>query len=382
MPSEVLKYYATDKELFDVLASSRQRLSESALLEIARARGLFYSPRESREVLASNISLLPHDFESLRELLGQSENPSRAEKVTSITLNKKLSASELKQVAQSFAESAPKDEKVISHADGPDKYVVQVKYSEIDYGKTRLLQRRTREADIRFVVEGDQTTIRMPANAKAREIASQLKNGLDALQSDKIQSEVIEITELPPDDRTAFFTSLITRMAGYELQDVTNVRVQSGGQQTAESEAEEDEEGDEQDKAIESRRMLAVVENVALHGQVLLASSEYQLLRKKGFYITSITWKSKQTSTPYNVLEFDAGFEEPKDGRGFRYNVRGLYRNRDGEFTKTLRGLSDEHKESVFPLIEKAALSVLSELREKSATTAPLDIAKAQEEKS
>jgi hypothetical protein len=107
MPNEVLKYYATDKEVFDVLASSRQRLSESALLDLARSRGIFYSPRDSREILASNISLLPHDYESLKELLGQSENPNRAEKVTSITLNKKLSASELKQVAQSFAESAP-----------------------------------------------------------------------------------------------------------------------------------------------------------------------------------------------------------------------------------------------------------------------------------
>jgi hypothetical protein len=118
-----------------------------------------------------------------------------------------------------------------------------------------------------------------------------------------------------------------------------------------------------------TEQMLAIVESVALHGKALLASAEYQLLREKGFFITSITWKSIQTASPYNILEFDAGFEEPKDGRGFRYNVRGLYRNRDGEFTKTLQSLTAAHKEFVFPIIEQTALRALAELRKKAAST-------------
>ena len=52
MPNETLRIYATDKEIFDVLASSRQRVGETALLDMARSRGIFYSPRDSRDVLA------------------------------------------------------------------------------------------------------------------------------------------------------------------------------------------------------------------------------------------------------------------------------------------------------------------------------------------
>jgi hypothetical protein len=367
MTNDTLRYYATDKEIFDVLVSSRQRVNEGALLDIARTRGIFYSPRESREVLASNISLLPHDSDSLKQLLGQSENPNRAERVTSITLNAPISSDTIKAVVQQFRDAAPSDENVIAHAESPDKYVVQVKYTELDFAKTRLLQRRNREADIRFITENGKTTIRMPANPKAREIAYSLKSGLDAAAKTEIPAELIDISDLAPDKRTIFFTSLVSTMTGYDLQDVMNVKVQSGEKSTA---IDDEEEGDSEESADDNNtsaeeQMLSVVENVALHGKALLASAEYQLLRKKGFFITSITWKAKQTDSPYNIVEFDAGFEEPKEGKGFRYNVRGLYRNRDGVYTKTLQPLSDTHKEAIFPIIEQTALIALNDLRNK-----------------
>lgn len=373
MPNETLRYYATDKEIFDVLASSRQRVSEAALLDMARSRGIFYSPRDARDTLASNISLLPHDYDSLKEILGKSENPNRAEKVTSITLNARITAETIKEVVKAFRENAPPDEKVTAQAESPDKYLVQVKYAELDYAKTRLLQRRNREADIRFIIEDDKTTIRLPANPKAREIAALLKTGLDASHKTEIPAETIDISDLSTDDRTQFFTDLISTMDGYELSDVMNVKVQSGGKPKSPPLEDDEENDEEQADAAITQKMLAVVEDVALHGKALLVSAEYQLLRDKGFFITSITWKAQQTKSPFNIVEFDAGFEEPEEGRGFRYNVRGLYRNRDGEFTKTIQPLSAAHKEEIFPIIERTALHVLDELRKKATITAPQD---------
>ncbi|MCU1301400.1 MAG: hypothetical protein JWQ87_1684 [Candidatus Sulfotelmatobacter sp.] len=366
MPNETLRYYATDKEIFDVLASSRQRVSETALLDMARSRGIFYSPRDSRDTLASNISLLPHDHDSLKEILGKSENPNRAEKVTSITLNAKISPETIKAVVKSFSENAPSDEKVVAQSESPDKYRVQVKYTELDYAKTRLLQRRNREADIRFIIEDNKTTIRLPANPKAREIAALLKSGLDASQKTEIPAETIDISDLSADERTLFFTNLISTMDGYELRDVMNVKVQIGSASKSPPLEDEEKNGEEHEDVAITQTMLSVVEDVALHGKALLVSAEYQLLKDKGFFITSITWKAQQTKSPFNIVEYDAGFEEPEEGRGFRYNVRGLYRNRDGEFTKTIQALSAAHKEEIFPIIERTALRVLVALRKKA----------------
>lgn len=156
-------------------------------------------------------------------------------------------------------------------------------------------------------------------------------------------------------------------MDGYELRDVMNVKVQIGGKPKSPPLEDDEKNGEEQADAAITQKMLAVVEDVALHGKALLVSAEYQLLKDKGFFITSITWKAQQTKSPFNIVEFDAGFEEPQEGRGFRYNVRGLYRNRDGEFTKTIQSLSAAHKEEIFPIIERTALRVLEELRKKAA---------------
>jgi hypothetical protein len=311
--------------------------------------------------------LLQHDYDSLKKLLGESENPNRAEKVACVTLNAKLTMEAVKEVVTGFCGEASPDEKIVGRAEAADRYVVQVQYPELDYAKTRLLQRRIREADIRFVIEDTKTTIRMPANLKAREIVDQLKSRIDAQQKAEISAEKIEITDLSADDRTLFFTSLISKMKGYELRDVTNVKVQSSDKPPKPPTEDEDEDAEEEaeEEASATEQMMAVVENVALKGQALLASAEYQLLKEKGFFITSITWKSIQTESPYNIVEFEAGFEEAELGTGFRYNVRGLYRNREGEFTKTLIPLTSGHKELIFPLIEKTALKELAELRKK-----------------
>ena len=80
MANEPLRYCATDNEIYDVLMSARQRVNENALHEMAMQRGIFFSPHESRDNLASQISLLPHDYHALTELLGQSENRDRKRK--------------------------------------------------------------------------------------------------------------------------------------------------------------------------------------------------------------------------------------------------------------------------------------------------------------
>jgi hypothetical protein len=366
MPNETLRLYATDKEIFDLLASARQRVSVPVLLEMARTRGIFYSPRDSRENLVSNVSRLPHDYDSIKQMMGKSENPGRAEKVTSITLNQKISQDVIKAVVKEYIEHAPRDEKATAHADSPDNYRLQVKYPELDYGRTRLLQKRDREADIRFEAQGDKTTIRLPANPKAREIAALLKAGIDKAQQAQIPSEVIDISDLSPEKRTLFFTDLISKMEGYDLRDVMNVKVQAGGKLAVPPIEQDDDNGDSQSDPDESvsSAMLAVVEDVALHGKDLLLSSEYQLLKNKGYFITSITWQAQQTDSPFNKVDFDAGFEEGEAGQGFRYNVRGFYRNKDGQFTQYPQSLSPAQRELIFPIIERTALSVLNSLRE------------------
>lgn len=365
MTKNNLLYCATDKEIYDVLMSAKQRINAAVIMELAKDRGIFYSSKDTRETLAHSLSLLPHDYHDLNIILDQREHAGRSEKLTSVTLNASLTIEDIKEIAKEYISDSPSDEKVTAHQKGTDQYVVNVKYSEVDYSKTRLVQRTQKEAGIEFHVEGDKTVIRMPANAKAREIVSNLKDRLDGKKKTDIPVDLIEISEFATAvQKTQFFTSLISMLKGFKLDNVTSVKVEPIKKELGGDELDlEDDQSKEQAK----QEALALVKNVALKGESLLLSEEYQSLQKKGFFITSIIWRSKQISMPCPIVEFEAAFEEPEAGKGFKYSVRGVLNLVAGEYTKTLRPIEAEDKQNFLSLIEQTAIAAIAEIR-KSAT--------------
>ena len=91
MPKRTLLYLATDKEVFDVIMSSRLRFTETVMLSLPRARGIFYAPTEERASLAEALALLSYDFDGLTKLLQHRDMPQRSEKTTTRTLAAKQS---------------------------------------------------------------------------------------------------------------------------------------------------------------------------------------------------------------------------------------------------------------------------------------------------
>lgn len=358
-----LMYCATDNEIYEVLMSAKQKITEAVVIELAKDRGIFYSPKDSRETLVEKLSLLPHDYHDLSVILDHREHAGRAEKITSVTLDAALSIDDIKKVSKEYKEQSPQDEKVLTHQNGTDQYVVKVQYSEIDYSKTRLIQRKPKEADIEFIVEGDKTTVRMPANAKAKQIFDALKSRLDSQKKVDLPTILIELSEFgAAEPRTSFFTSLISSLPGFKLDNVTSVKVEpiskDGNDDALDLE-------DDQDMEQAKQEALALVKKVALAGESLLASDEYQALQNKGFFITSIIWRAKQTTIPYPIVEFDAAFEEPHAGKGFKYSVRGALNFVGGEYTQTLRPILDGDKQKFLSLIEQTAANVIVNLRKK-----------------
>jgi len=360
MDKRLLRYCATDKEIYDVIMSSKQKISEAILLEIAKDRGIFYSPKDTRETLANNLALLPHDYYDLNTLLGQREGAHRAEKITSVKLNSKLEMDDIKSVAKEFKRDASGDETVVVRQEGPDRYVVSVKYSEIDYSKNRLVQRKQKEAEVEIFLKDDQTIIRMPASDKGRDIVADIKNRLDGKKKTDIPITLIELSDIQSaDKRTEFFTSLITRLPEYDVDNVTSVKVESSRRH----EEAGDVDLEDQDEEQAEQEMMAVVNNVAFKGQSLLASEEYQQLRQRGFYITSLVWRAKLTRPDYRIVEFEAAFDEPEQGKGFKYNIRGAQFLRGSEYTKTLRHIEPEERQELLTLLEQAAHQALNDVR-------------------
>lgn len=356
------QFFATDKDIFDLLASAKQKLTENVLREIARERGIFYSQNDSREDLADALSLLPFTLNELVDLMDRRETSRRNEKTTTITLDATLEADDIKAAIKEYQEEVGPTEKVDSHLKGANEVVLNVEYDEMDYSRTRLIQRQRHDATIQFVQQNGKTLVRLPASEKSQRIVENLTSRIESRRKAVVPRETIELDpDFGADERTAFFTRLMSELPGYKLKGVTNLRISPSKRSDTETDDEEDLDDDEREAA--SREMLVIVRSMALTGENLMASEEYQALRKRGFYITAITWRADQTSIPYDAPHLHAEFADGEAGTGFKYSVKGIYRFQEGFYTKTARPADDAEREKLYGLLEATARKVLTEQR-------------------
>ncbi|TGM74404.1 hypothetical protein EHR01_10615 [Leptospira mtsangambouensis] len=343
-----LNYYATDKEIFDILMSSKLKLSETTLLNIAKDRGILYSNHNDRDSLSNIISLLPHDFNDLNSILDKSESGNRSEKSTSVIFNP-ISLSDIKEVSNNYRDDESTEEKIII-TQQDNEISVKIEYTEIDYTKTRLIQRRTKEAEIKFIKKDDKIIARLPANDRARKILADLQNKIEEKLKTQITKEIISLENInDPVLRTKFFTQLISSIDDFKLETVTSLKIESN--QFDETPELEDDQDIEEAKS----QMLSAVKNVLLKGNNLLSTPEYQQLRSKGFYISSIIWRSKQSSDPYAIYEFEAGFDDPFKCKNFKYNIRGIFTLNKHEYVKRIKSVSQAEQQLLLSIIEESA---------------------------
>ena len=363
-PRDRSLYFASDKDLFDLMTSARQRLSTETLLELIRDRGIFLSGEDPRDHVVDYISLLPHDYHDLHLLLAQTESMSRKEKMTSSTIDYAVSVEDLRKVVSEIErERGERCAEVYSPSvASPARFELEVGYTEVDYSKTRLRQKRGREAKIEFELRTNGVTIRRPANAKSSELVDALLTKLRQIKDENLVARKIDLSSLTSAEaRTKFFTEMIRQIPEHRLADVTKVdvdrRLPSG------SDLPDDDEL--HDHSDESGKMLVVVRRALLQGAGLLESPEYQSLRDKGFYICNIVWLSQHSSPLGHQIEFTASLGDPEAGTDFSYAVRGLFRRKpNGELNKTKRLVNDQEQRELLRLLESAAWEALATARQ------------------
>ena len=352
-------YLATNKEIHDLLFSAKQKVTDAVLHELLRDRGIFCSPTESRDSLAQYLSILPHDYADICGILERREASKRGEKTATVSLNTELTPDELKEVVAEY-QKVEVQEVVRSHKKSETEFVMSVTYSEFDYSKTKLLQRQNRDAELVFIKVGNRTEVRLPATDRARVIVDKLKERIETKKKATIQLEEIELTGLTTaEQRTTFFTRLISSLPNFPLETVSRLRV---AHSTSELE-EDDIDIEEEEVSDAEEKMLGVVENVALSGDNLVASEMFQELKAKGFFITSITWRAKQKVVPHAIIECDAGFEDRQAGKKFRYSIHGSLKFKNGKYTKNIRPVEEPEKADLLAMIERTARSVLVQLQ-------------------
>lgn len=364
--SKDLLICATDQEIFDILMSARQRLSEAVLFEMAKDRGIIFSSRETRFDMANAIALMGHGYHDVSLMLERREAGGRNEPVTSIELPP-MTSDQAKQMAKSFRETAEGFDNIVQKPLSSDAIGLEVAYSEIDHSKTRLLQRRKREASVDIEIQPGKTIIRVPSSEKGLQIADALMaEAAKQLPAASVVPVRIEVSALvTAQARTEFFIRLMQNMESFSLVDVTRISATPWSDEKA---AEADGDGDSNEGSVAEEvgeaevALLSAVRQVALKGSVLLASPMYQTIRESGFALSAARWISQEAHTN-DQYEFEASFENPAEGTGFRYKVRGVRRYDSGAVLKTIRPVPADQLPVLYGYIEASAIAAIEKLK-------------------
>jgi len=360
-------YYATDKDIYDLLMSSKKRIRPEVMLELLREHGIFLSHEEPKERLADYVSLLPHDWPALQRLIDQAEHGRPRDKVTSVALTGISGTEAVPDAVEELRVSREKHGETYTVTREPGGgFRVVVRYSEMDYSRTRLRQRRELEAEMHIEPTAEGLRIRYPATDRAEDIVRGVVSSLQGSTEASSDERRIELSGIAdPEVRTRFFTRMIRGVEGYTVHDVTIVSVD----RSIATPSIESGDGEPQAKTgpVEStsdeERVEGIVKNAILRGDGVLSSEEYQALRGKLFFISKVRWHSRSQETNGPMVEFEASFGNPAEGMDFRYQVCGIWRvGSHGRLNKTRETPHPDEKRQLLALLEDAAEGALDAL--------------------
>lgn len=348
-------FYASDRDIFDLVMSSKKKLPEHLLAELLREHNIIISVEDGRLDIANYMSSLTHDHFMLQLLLDQTERGQRAEKSASVVVETNLTSDELMDSIQKLRTAR---EQTYNEVYTPRIYSntltkIPVHYDEMDYGKTRLMQRREKQAEIQVEVQGGKVVIRGPASEKGGEIIRDFVKAIEESKNSVFTQRKIELSGVTnPESRSKFFLNLIDNMEGHVTLDVTTIKVDKDILQASD---------DDEDEVKEE--IIGQVKHALLNGDGLVHSPEFKRFTKSGFYISKIEWVSMNASGTGPKILFEASLENPAEGTGFKYTAKGYYKQKEsGDFSVSRHTLRDDDKRHYLAMIEESAWKALQSI--------------------
>lgn len=360
-PTHVSRYYADDKDVFDLLLLGV--VTPAKLHTFLRGRGIIVSPDLPKIEICRYLQTSPLSWPQLEALLELIERPDREDNFTTC----QLATKEVDVQKAAGAAAAVQQERgarcgeVYSINVVPDGALeITVHYSEPNFSKTRCLQHLDRTLVIRLEQEGDHYKVRHHENNRALEILECLEKQLTPPSEEPPPRRDIAVSGLASAQRSKFFIDMARGISGYKLKDERGLQVDRPLASGSDGLGEEDDDAAVPNSREESEKFQGLVRRALLHGTGLLMSQQYQDYAKSGFCITKLIWTVEPEDEEGAIVEFFAAFRAGDRGTGFQYGVNGKFeRHDDGSLAKTKRQVVGPEKNKLLALLESSAYAAL-----------------------
>ena len=116
-----------------------------------------------------------------------------------------------------------------------------------------------------------------------------------------------------------------------------------------------------------------VLRGAALSGQDLFGTNIFQQLRSRGFFITSITWRSRLQDSGNPIVEFNAEFEDEELCKSFRYSANSWkVRGSTGEYNESFAMIPLLKKAELLQVLQRFAMSTMRDIESNASPHVPM----------
>lgn len=329
-----LSFFKTDKDIFDQL--TQRTPSRTSVLEHLKQRGLLVSHQEERQDLAEMISPWFTSYFDQKFIVNELGGGNSQKKHNSTEIVLDYNAQDIHDILREIKKDNSFN--IVKNKNG--SFNITETYTKVDFTKNVLSQNTQKTAEIKIEkTEQGKILIRTNADDKANTITEAIKEKIKEKNADSYQEFEINLSTITePANRTQFFLELINNIDGYKLIDVTSAFINKNTMQ---------EEVDEE--------TVGFIKKIALNGDSVHTSSEFQRLTKDGFYLTKIEWTIQSEVTTGDKIDLSAEFTDTTNCSGFKYGVKRVYTAKNnGEYTAG-KPPSESDRTVILPKIELSA---------------------------
>lgn len=348
-------YYASDKNIFDALNNAK--VDGETIQEMFRRRNIVCSRLTKREDLAEFFSRLTHDYLDHTDLSIRLGVTPRRERITAVDLvGEPPKGSEIQSAIEILKVKLQKHCDVVSVTQEGSAYIIEVRYTEVDYKRTEFSQLQKRNGIIEVSKDKDKTVVRSSKSHYMDEAREELVAQILSEASKPLERREVSLAHfVDPRVRSQFFYDLMTELPGFVRKDVTDVFVFKPRPEAALPVDGSDEDTDQSEPHVER----VLLKGVGVSQSDLLR----QLTRERDYYIAKVGWVVNRTLGSGGSYEIEATFADPKDCTGFSYLLRGVYDlGEDGKTSKKRRPPTKDEIKDVAKVIEEKARELLNAL--------------------
>lgn len=315
-------FFPTESNIYDALVSNNRKINEKYIVNKSKTKGIYISEYEDRENLIIDYSELILGYHDFIEMMDFIQVKSRAEKTSEFNFNIEQSEndSSIKEILNNYKKRNDNPETKIKILKDPksEKYSIDIEHVEVDYSKTKMIQKKYKESKIEVIKIDNNISFRHTANEFTKEQSNIIFDLFKAEEKAPIKKEEIDFSDISDKTKlTTFFTRLYDNIDKLESDTVVSVRVNKPKKLIKDEELSLEEQ-----KEINEGLN---INNATFNGENILFTEVYKGLIKNDYFISSMKWKSLiNEENLQGKVEILAQFNDSENGKEFVCKINGI----------------------------------------------------------